>query len=1104
MFVKSLRALLACAALAALAPTPMFAAEPHGGMLRNPDVGPTHIVFSYANDLWIVPREGGTAVPLASPEGTETFPRFSPDGSTIAFMGNYDGNTDLYTVATGGGTPFRVTHHPATEHFSDWTPDGRLLFSAAAIEWYPRARELFSVPSTGGLPEKMPVPYGSTATISADGTWLAYTPYTRDHRTWKRYRGGMATDIWLFNLDDYSSDKITDWEGTDSQPMWHGDKVYYLSDGGPEHRKNIWVHDLASGASSQVTEHADFDVKWPAIGPGPSGQGEIVYQLGSELRLLDLESKQSREVPVIVPGARPKLRTRAFDVAGMIRNPSISSTGKRAVVEARGDIWTLPSENGSPRNLTRSSGAAERNPIWSPDGASVAYFSDATGEYQLYVAPADGLGEARRLTDGAFRYLYQPAWAPDSEKIAFWDQSSTLWIYEVGSGKLTQVAKDAGLGTPRVSWSHDSGWIAYTAGDDITAMSRIYLHDVANGESHAVTAGMFNDSWPTFDREGKYLFFASQREFTDPIYEDVGTTWVYTNTDRLYAVPLRNDVPAPLLPESDEEEPAEEEENGEDNGDNGDDSDEDEEDEPEALKIDLDGFESRAVLLSSERGNFGFLAVNDDGHLLYGIFPISDMIGGPQVRIVDPSAKEEADKGVIQGTFQFQMSSDGKKILVSTEDGRMAIVDAKADQKMDSPISTTGMRASIDPREEWRQIFNEAWRLQRDFFYDSNMHGVDWEAIRDQYAEMIEDCTSREDVSFVIREMIAEMNVGHAYYFGGDEERAPSVSVGMLGADWELENGAYRISDIINGAPWDVDARSPLSQPGVDISKDDYLLAVNGEPVDPSKDPWSAFQGLAGATVTLTVSGKPTMDDTARQVVVEPIGNESYLRYRRWVEANRKYVEEQTDGRVGYLYVPNTGTHGQDELVRQFWGNRDRDALIVDERWNGGGQIPTRFIELLNRPVANYWSLREGEDLVWPPDAHLGPKCMLINGLAGSGGDYFPWWFREAGLGKLIGTRTWGGLVGIGGTPPLIDGGRTFAPNFAFYEKDGTWGIEGHGVDPDIEVVDDPALMVDGGDPQLDAAIAHMLEQLESSPYVAPTPPDFPDRSGMGISEEDQ
>ncbi len=1106
----SVRILILALMLGGLAPVSVAATvEPHAGMLLHPDVSDTHVAFMYANDLWLVGRDGGVATPLASPPGREAYPKFSPKGDTLAFMGNYDGNTDLYTVPVDGGLPTRLTYHPGTEILTGWAPDDRLIFYAGGRGVYPRVQELYTVSVEGGLPTKVPVPYGAVGAVSADGKWLAYTPHTRDRRTWKRYRGGTATDIWLFNLEDLSSKKITDWEGTDTLPMWQGERIYYLSDAGPNHRLNIWVYDGESEQRRQVTSYSDYDVKWPSIGPGPSGQGEIVFQHGAELKLLDLATEESRAIEVVIPGDRPRLRERAEDVAELIRGQNISSTGKRAVADARGDIWTIPAENGSPINLTRTSGAAEHSPAWSPDGRWIAYISDETGEYELYVTQSDGLGESRKLTDNKLRYLYRLVWSPDSKKIAFWDQSSTLWISEL-NGALTRVFKHPGLGTPRVSWSSDSAWLAFSAPDSRRQPNRTRLYDLTKGELHAVTGGMFNDSWPTFDREGKYLYLASKREFSQPIYEDLGTTWVYSHLDRLYAVPLQADGKSPLAPESDEEEWDDGEAEAEDKDDdkkkgkkkkNDGEADEEEDEEPEPVTIDLDGFERRAVQLPADQGNFAFLAVNDEGQLLYSRLPVADLLGKPAIQLLDLEDDDEPEKTVLEGPQRFAMSADGKKILV-LEDSKMAIVDAKADQKI-KPLSTAGMRTTIDPRQEWRQIFTEAWRHERDFFYDPNMHGVDWEAIRRQYEPMLEDCASRDDVTYVIQEMISELNVGHAYYRPDSDDEAPDVSVGLLGADFALENGAYRIAKLIEGGHWDVDARGPLSQPGVDVAGGDYVLAVNGTPLDATRDPWASFQGMGGRTVTLTVSAKPTVDDSARQIVVELLGSERDLRYRSWVEANRAYVEEQTEGRVGYIYVPNTGRNGQNELVRQFFGQLHKEALIIDERWNGGGQVPTRFIELLNRPVANYWSQREGEDVVWPPDAHHGPKCMLINSLAGSGGDYFPFWFRETGLGKLIGTRTWGGLVGYSGTPPLIDGTRITAPDFGFYEKDGTWGIEGHGVEPDIEVIDDPADMVGGKDPQLDAAIAHMLEELETNAYQPPTPPSFPDRSGMGLAPED-
>jgi tricorn protease len=651
----------------------------------------------------------------------------------------------------------------------------------------------------------------------------------------------------------------------------------------------------------------------------------------------------------------------------------------------------------------------------------------------------------------------------------------------------------------------------------------IRLYNLDEGKVHIVTGGMFNDTWPTFDREGKYLYFASQREISQPMYEELGTTWIYAKTDRLYAVPLTNEIKSPLAPKSDdetwkkdddkksddkdEEDDKKKEDKDGDKDKKGDEDKEDEEKKPEPVKIDLDGFEQRAVQLPVGRGNFSQLTVNEKGKLIYERNPIRGEDGEVSVHLLDldEDKDDEKEKTVVKGIRGYAMSADGKKLLVVNEQRAMAIVEAKADQKMKDMVSTSGMIARIDPRQEWEQIFNEAWRVQRDYFYDPNMHGVNWTAVREHYRPMVKDCASREDLSYVIREMISELNVGHSYYFGGDEERGPSVNVGMPGCDFVLENGAYRIARILEGGAWDVDGRGPLSQPGIDVKVGDYLLAVNGVPVDTAKDPWAAFLGLANRTVTFTVSEEPKDSDKSRHVLVELGDSEYMLRYRAWVEKNRAYVAEKTGGRVGYIYVPNTSIWGQNELVRQYVGQRDMDALIIDERWNGGGQIPTRFIELLNRPIANYWALRDRDDTFpWPPDAHQGPKCMLINGLAGSGGDYFPFWFREAGVGKLVGTRTWGGLVGISGNPALIDGGYTSAPTFAFFEKDGTWGIEGHGVEPDIEVIDDPSKMVGGKDPQLDAAVELMLDEIKSNPYKKPKRPAYPDRSGMGIRDQDK
>ncbi len=1269
--------LAATAASLAMATSSFSNVEPHAGMLRYPDVSKDHIVFRYANDLWVVDHDGGEAKPLVSPPGTEGLPKFSDDGQTIAFVGNYDGGLDIYTIPVQGGLPYRVTHHPAGEMLSGWTPGGRLLFSARGIKGIPHDSQMFTVSPEGGMPEQIPVPNGSFGSISDDGQWLAYTPNSREDRSWKRYQGGLAADIWLFNLNTYESRKITDWAGTDAMPMWFGDSVYYMSNAGEEEKLNIWVYHVGSNSHEQITRFRNYDVKWPSIGPGDRGQGEIVFQLGTKLMLLDLRSHQTTEVSVTIPGARPKLRTQRVDASRFLFGGNISSTGVRAVLEARGDIWTVPEENGSPRNLTRSSGSAQRGPAWSPDGKWVSYYSDESGEYELYLTQSDGKGETKQLTHGNKTFFMNTFWAPDSEKIAMVDKDGKVFIHDLETEETKQIDQDPQARFPVISWSHDSQWITYSRSSDVSDLSVVWLYNVDTDEHHQLTSGMFPDTWPAFDRKGDYIYFASNRFFS-PTYGDFGSSWIYGDSDVLIAVPLRDDVEAPWPLEVDEETWEEEEEEDEadeesdadeeDEAAEGDDEDaaagdgeeeaddeaetdmhplhgvwegtvsglkpmletmippdagidipdsapytlnitvdedgnisgtstivmmgqsqteelgdvtfnedtgefvetdeengvkstmrgilegdtisgtwevsgamngsgtwsvtktdeepeESEEEAAETVEIDIEGFESRAIMLPVDNGSFYSLAVNDKNQLLY-------VRGGEGIKIFDITDDDPAEKTVVDGARGFVISADGKKIAYADASGFK--IGKASSGGAGKAIPTKGMIAYINPREEWKQIFTDAWRIQRDFFYAANMHGVDWDAVYEQYLPMIEDCNSRSDVSYVIGEMIGELNVGHAYYFGGDTERGGSRrNVGMLGVDFELTDEGYRITRIHEGGAWDVDARNPFTRNDIDLQVGDFILAVNDMELDTSLDPWAAFLELAGQTITVTVKDGPDHvvrfedddecedededengdddeadeedeDSDTRDVILKPMGSEFMLRFRSWIEHNRQYVEEQTDGQVGYIYVPDTGVRGQTELFRQFVGQYDKKALIIDERWNGGGQIPDRFIELLNRPITSYFAIRDGRPSKIPTFAHTGPKCMLINGRAGSGGDMFPYLFKQAGLGKLVGTRTWGGLVGISGNPALIDGGYTSAPRFAFYELDGTWGVEGHGVDPDIEVIADPALMVDGGDPQLDAAIDLMLQEIRDNPYNPVAAPPLPDRSGIGITEEDK
>jgi len=1259
--------------------------QPSGAMLRYPDVSRDRICFVYANDIWTAPKGGGDATPLASPPGTESFPRFSPDGKTIAFVGNYDGGRDLYTLPVSGGLPQRVSHHPGGETLSDWTADGKLIYLMSGMAGLGRQSQLFTVANNGGMPEKLPVPYAGFGTVSPDGTWLAYTPHSTDTRTWKRYRGGMATDIWVFNLKDKTSQKITDWEGTDTIPMWvpgtedgkgkgRTDTVYYLSDAGPEHRLNVWSHDLKSGKKEQITKYTDNDVRWPSIGPGDGGKGEIVYQLGSELRILDLGTKKDRAVKVTIPGAKPTIRPRLVDASKYITNGSISPTGKRVAIEARGDVWSAPAKEGVIRNLSRTDGEFERSPAWSPDGRWIAYLSDASGEYELYIRPSDGrtaaekktdkdadaeekvepsalakVTEPRKLTSFGPGFRFNPTWSPDSKHITVTDKTGKTFLVEVTTEGDTKDVKEVDADpmgeVMNPTWSHDSNWIAYSKGDDESRLSCIWVYNVKTGEKTRLTSPMFSSQNPAFDRKGDYLYFTSNRAIENPTYADIDSTFAYSGTELLYVVPLRDSMKSPLAPKSDEEEfkkddPKKDADKKDEKSDAKKDDSRDEkkdDDKPaekaaapddgvsgtwegkatggaegmppegiafsmrvtlhdggkltgtvtspmgtgtgegtfdkasgaftltftvgqqsitmsgtvkgddltgnwstangggggaftgkrtakggeggekpaddkaakdkdkKPLKIDLENFERRAIQVPVPAGAFGNLIVAHDGKLIYR--KSTGRRGGETaIKIFDITSDEKDEKNVIAGGGGFELSADGKKLLL-VRGGNIQVLDPVAGGGKPTTVPTAGMKTTINPKDEWHQIFADAWRLNRDYFYEPTLHGVDWAKMRTHYGKMIEDATSREDVNWILAELISELNIGHAYVQGqGDIEQQPSMSVGMLGCDYELvkdgDKAAYKITKIYEGAAWDVDARGPCSQPGVNIKEGEYLLAVNGVPVDTTRDPWSAFVDTADRATIVTIGKNPVIDDQARDVLLKPMGGEQGLRTRAWIEKNRRYVEEKSGGKVGYIYVPNTGVDGQNELFRQFLGQRGRAALIIDERWNGGGQIPTRFIELLNRPVTNYWAIRDGKDWVWPPDSHQGPKCMLINGLAGSGGDAFPYYFKQAKIGKTIGTRTWGGLVGISGYPGLIDGGNISVPAFAFYKLDGTWGVEGHGVDPDIEVIDDPAKMTDGGDPQLDTAIEHMLEELKTKAFNPPKRPTSPNRAGMGIPPE--
>ncbi len=1073
-------------------------------MVREPDVSNTQVAFVYAGDIWVAAKSGGVAQRLTSAKGEESRPRFSPDGSLIAFSGNYDGNMDIYVVPTGGGIPRRITYGPKADRMLGWYPDGQhILFASSRESGSQRYNQLYQVSRDGGMPVKLPVAYGEFGAISPDGKMLAYMTQSQDYRTWKYYRGGWAPDIWMFNLQDMSARNITNNPAIDSQPMWHGRTIYFISDRGPRQRFNVWAFDLDSGKTRQVTRLDQYDIHFPSIGPS-----DMVFEAGGRLYLMDLKNEKPKEVQIEVVTDRSTLKPATENVSRLIENFSVSPTAKRAVFEARGDIFTIPEEHGFILNLTRSSGIAERNPAWSPDGKYVAYWSDRSGEYELTIRSGDGSGEEEKLTSLGPGFRYRPYWSPDNKRIAFVDQAMDIQVYDRDTKQVKKVDKglwmfQGNLDRFRVDWSPDSRWMAYSRGVE-NRNDAIFLYDTQDGTRHQVTSGFYSSAQPAFDPDGKYLYFFSDRSFR-PLYSDMDGTWIYANSTEVVAVPLLKDGASPLAPRDDEEKGPQAEDKAKPGaGEDGTKDTKRAEDKAEAkkagegtkakepVKIDLEGFEQRAVILPPKPGNYTGLAAAS-GRVIYLRAPRAGAPPDEKGDLVFYDLKERKEETVVEGIDEFVLSADEKKVLVRKGD-TYSILEPKAKQKIEKSLRTKELEASIDPPAEWRQIFNDVWRFERDYFYDPNMHGVDWNAMKTLYGRLLDDAVTRWDVNYIIGELISELNASHTYRGGGAAETAAERGVGMLGVNWALENGAYRIKTIVRGAQWDDAVRSPLDEPGVNIREGDYVLAVNGVPVDTSKDPWASFQGLADQTIQLTINDRPTIEG-ARKVLVKTIASEDRLRYLNWIESMRRRVDEATAGRVGYVYVPSTAVDGQNELMRQFRAQFNKEGLIIDERFNSGGQIPDRFIELLGRKPLSYWAVRDGKDWQWPPVGNFGPKAMLINGWSGSGGDAFPYYFRETGLGPLIGMRTWGGLIGISGVPTLIDGGNVTAPTFRMYSPDGKWFAEGHGVDPDIEVVDDPAAMAKGQDPQLERGIQEVMRLLPQKPPLPPKRPPYQNRA---------
>jgi tricorn protease len=1066
------------------------------GLFRYPDVSATHIVFTYANDIWIVPKDGGTAIRLSSPAGVESFPKFSPDGKTIAFSGNYDGNTDVYTMPVAGGVPTRLTQHGYPDRVVEWNPDGKtVLFASGRESGRERYNQFFTISSSGGTAQKLPLAYAEFGSYSPDGKELAVTFISQVFRNWKRYRGGWNADIHIFNFANNKSEKITTTDASDELPMWHKNAIYFLSDRGPEVRMNLWRYDIATKAYTQLTNFKDYDAHYPSLGPD-----DIVFEVAGKLYLYGLSSQQLKEVKVTLVSDRASLKPAVQSAERYIQHAFLSPDGNRALMEARGQIFSVPAENGYVKDLTRTPGAAERYPAWSPDGKTVAYWSDQSGEYELWIMEPSKENSARKLTSYGPGFRYNLFWSPDNKKLAFIDKAMKIRIYDLATDKTTDVDKGlrmshGALEGFRCNWSPDSRWLTYSR-DLENYHTAVFLYDYQDKKVHQVTSGFYHCADPVFDPEGKYLYVFTDQSF-QPNYSDIDNTFIYANSTVLAAINLSKNTPSLLYAKNDEVGVKREEEKQKADSvkkvlkDAGVIT--AKKPEVSAVDIDLDGIERRLVVLPLKPGNYANMnAVK--GKIIYHVFPNTGTADGKaSVRFYDLDKREE--KVILDDVNRFYLSANGNKILVRRQN-TWAIIKPEENQKFEKPLRIAEMLTSVDPEKEWKQIFMDTWRLERDYFYDPGMHGVNWELVKERYLKMLNGALTREEVNVVLGEMIGELDASHTYKGGGDEEQGKVAAVGYLGVDWQAEGNYYKIKRIIQGAAWDAESRSPLELSGTDIKAGDYVLAVNGIPITTAQEPFAAFAGLANKTIELTYNSSPSLTGT-KTAIIKAMDDESRLRHLAWMEENRKRVDEATNGEAGYIYVRSTGIDGQNELIRQFNAQWDKKALVIDERFNSGGQIPDRFIEMLDRTPLAFWAVRDGNTWPWPPFAHFGPKVMLINGWSGSGGDAFPDYFRKKQLGPLIGTRTWGGLIGISGVPQLIDGGGITVPTFRMYNPDGTWFKEGYGVDPDIKVDEDLSAMAKGTDPQLEKAITEIKERIKTKGFNRPATPRYEKRSGF-------
>ena len=1074
-------------------------------LLRDPTISKTQIAFSYAGSIWIASRDGSDVRRLTV-GGHESGPLFSPDGSQVAFTGNYDGTRSVYVVPAAGGVPRRLTYHPEDYGAVNWTPDGKqVLFVSGRTAFAGGVVQLFSVPLEGGFATQVPLARASEASLSSDGSRIAYVPNIQWQPAWKRYRGGQTKPIWIAKLSDSSIEaKIPRDNSNDFNPMWVGDTIYFLSDrNGPI---TLFAYDIKSQQVKQLVKNDGLDIK-----SASATSDAIVYEQFGSLHLLDLKSGSEHALNIQIVGDLAEVRPHFQKIEPKrIRFAGISPTGARAVFGVRGEILTVPAEKGDIRNLTNTTNTVERDPAWSPDGNSIAYFSDESGEYALHVRDQSGLGEVRKIDLGKPpTFYYSPAWSPDSKKIAYTDKRLNFWYVDLE--KKTPVRVDTDTYTDpgnrlQMAWSPDSRWITYTRQLQ-NHLHAVFVYSLEQAKSYQITDGMSDALFAAFDKEGKYLYFTASTDAA------LNTGWLdMTSLQRpvtrsVYVCVLKKDQASPLAPESDEEKAKEAEKADKDKkpaadkGEKGKDADKDKakEEKPVTVEIDAEDISQRILALPIPAGNYYGLFAGKTGVLYLTEGPQVDSIdydeNGPAMKVHKFDLKTRKTDQILDGVNQFDLSFNGEKMLYAKQN-QWTIgpaekpTDGPPQPGQGGPLKLDSAEVYVDPRAEWEHMYYQVWRDERDFLYDPNLHGLDLEAVKKKYAPYAENIASRDDLNYLFIEMLGDITIGHMFVGGGDIPETKHVKTGLLGADFSIENGRYRFTRVYNGENWNPKLRAPLTQPGVNVKVGEYLLAVNARDVRPPNDVYSYFEETAGKQVVLKVG--PKADGSgSRDVTAVPVDSETSLRNYAWIECNRRKVDELTGGRVAYVYLPDTYAGGYTNFNRYYFAQVGKEAAIIDERYNGGGDIADYIIDYLRRPLLSYWNMREGKDITTPIEAIFGPKVMITNEMAGSGGDALPWMFRKTGIGPLVGKRTWGGLVGHYTNPgDLLDGGFTGTPNLAFYTTNGIWEIENHGVPPDFDVEYEPQAVRAGHDPQLEKAVEVVLDLLKKNP--PPPPPQHP------------